>query len=106
MPTLKRYIADQCADPAFRGLYEGFCEVCALTVELAARLHRLGLTIEAAAAECGVTVGEMTDLLNADRCSPAAVGKICVRLGVAPPADCRKKRGQKKPPGRVRREGD
>ena len=56
VPTLKRYVASQCADRAFRDLYEAYCEVCPVTVDLAARLHGLGLSNEEAAARFGVTV--------------------------------------------------
>jgi len=97
MPTLKRYVAEQCADPAFGKLYEEFCEVCPVTVGLAARILELGLTIEEAAAQFGVTAGEVSDLLDADHCSHEVVVKACARLGVAPPADCRKMRGREKP---------
>lgn len=99
MPTLKRYVIEQCADPAFRRLYEEFCEVCAVTVELVARLHRLGLAPGEAAAKFGLTVRELDEFIDAEYCSPAVVEKICAGLGIAPPADCRKKGGQKKPPG-------
>jgi hypothetical protein len=91
VPTLKRYVANHCEDPEFRGLYEQSCEVCRVTVELVARLDGLGLPPEEIAARSGVTVRDLTDLREADRCSYAAVVSLCAYLGVPPPAGCRRK---------------
>jgi hypothetical protein len=91
VPTLKRYLDMQCANAEFRGLYNESCEVCRVTVDLVARMHALGLKAEEVAGRAGVTVRELTDLVEADHCSYEMAAKLCQCLGALPPDTCRRK---------------
>jgi hypothetical protein len=90
VPTLKKYIQEQCADPVFRAKYEGFCEICPVTVALVARLHESGLMREEIAARSGVSPADLADLEEAERCSYAVVAKLSAWLGVPGPKKCGK----------------
>ena len=91
MPTLKNYINRKCEDASFRKMYEESCEICPVTVALIDRMYRMGLSREETALKAGVSIRELTDIEEAEKCSYDVAANLCRALGLPEPADCRKK---------------
>jgi hypothetical protein len=88
MHTVDRLRRDLFQDPAFEELYHRECHVCAHTLAIFGRLHDLGRTPEALAAELGLDPAQVRALADADRCDPRQVIRMCRHLGLTPPENC------------------
>jgi DNA-binding XRE family transcriptional regulator len=91
MSTLENYINRKCGDPGFRKLYEESCEICRVTVELIDRMYQTGLSKDETARKAGVTLQELSDIEEGEKCSYVAVLKLCRALDLPEPKGCRKK---------------
>jgi hypothetical protein len=88
MATYKECREEWLADPAFRAVYDGYCPVCRTTVEVIGRMHKEGFSPEEAAVRAGVSIADVTDLEDAERCNPQAVRSLCMAFGIDLPSAC------------------
>jgi hypothetical protein len=81
-------MAGHLADPDFRDRYGSWCEACAHTVEVVARLHAAGAAGPELARQLGLTPAQLEAFIDAERCEYEVMAKLSGHVGVTPPAEC------------------
>jgi hypothetical protein len=88
--TLKSIVKERCSDQEFKRMYDEACHPCKTTLRIFRALEKKGLDWTALSEELGEDVTVMNQLMDGDCCDPKIVVRICVRLGLQPPLDCKR----------------
>lgn len=88
MQSLDAYRQHKLKQTVFRQFYERECHVCRHTVGIFEQMLATGRTPEQLVAETDADLPAIMALLEADRCDPGLVLRLCRHLGIEAPPDC------------------
>ena len=82
MLFFKEIIYQKLEKNSFKQLYKKECNICALTVKVISKLEENDIFKKKAFNELDIDSFEYEELLNADKCDPALVLKLCEYLNM------------------------